>query len=115
VVLDHSRIDSIKSMSPGSAHCRSSNTMTIGPTAAMRSKNVRQAEKSSSRSPAGASASPRRWASRGSTQRRSSASGTNSATADDSFEREEVAASDSLMRALIRTISPSAQNVTPSP
>ena len=66
---DHSRIDSTKSIEP-----------RIGPlqvledhdrraaNAATRSKNVRQAEKSSSRSPGGASASPSRWARRGSIQ-----------------------------------------------
>ena len=50
-VRDHSTIDSMKSINPGSAHCRSSNTSTVGPRSAIRSKKVRQAEKSSSRSP----------------------------------------------------------------
>ena len=94
---DHSRIDSTKSTRPGSAHCRSSKTMTVGPSAAIRSKNVRQAEKSSSRSPDGASASPSRCARRGSIQRRSSGSVTNSATEAASLDRDEAASSDSLM------------------
>ena len=112
---DHSRIDSTKSMSPGSAHCRSSKTMTVGPRNEIPSKNARQAEKSSSRSPAGDSTSPRRWASRGSIHLRSSGSETNSATEAASLALDEAASSDSLMAARILTISPSAQNVMPSP
>ncbi len=89
--------------------------MTVGPSAATRSKKVLQAEKSSSRSPGGASASPSRCARRGSIQRHSSGSVTSSATEADSLERDAAALSDSLMAARMRTISPSAQNVMPSP
>ncbi len=70
--LDHSSIDSMKSSIPPSAHWRSSKTITVVPCSAMRSKNVRHAAKSSSRSPLGAASSPSRCASLGSIQRRSS-------------------------------------------
>ncbi len=114
-VRDHSTIDSMKSINPGSAHCRSSNTSTVGPRSAIRSKKVRQAEKSSSRSPPGASASPSREASASSTQRRSSGSETNSPTEAANLARAWEGSSPSVILARMRTISPSAQKVIPSP
>ena len=85
---DHSSIDSMNSSRPASAHCRSSNTIATVPPSLMRSKKVRQAANSSSRPPAGRSSSPSRNASRGSSQWRSSSSGTCSATDAASFDRD---------------------------
>ena len=115
VFRDHSSIDSMKSSRPASAHCRSSNTIATVPPSLIRSKKVRQAANSSSRPPAGRSSSPSRNASRGSSQWRSSSSGTCSATDAASFDRDTPGASVSAIPARIRTISPSAQNVMPSP
>ena len=105
----------MKSSIPPSAHWRSSKTITVVPRSAMRSKNVRQAAKSSSRSPLGAASSPSRCASLGSIQRRSSGSVTHRATDAVSFRAAAPGSSVSAMPARIRTISPSAQNATPSP
>ena len=113
--FDHSSIDSMKSSNPGSAHWRSSKTITMVPCSAIRSKKARHAANSSSRSPWGAGSSPSRCASRGSIHRRSSGSETNSATDAESLRRDVAGSSVSAIPARIRTISPRAQNVTPSP
>ena len=70
----------MKSSRPPSAHWRSSKRRTVVPRSAMRSKKMRQAAKSTSRPPGGGGSRPSRVSSAGSTQRRSSASGTYSAT-----------------------------------
>ena len=106
---------SMKSSSPSSAQWMSSNTRPTVPSAASRSKNVRQAANSSSRPPDGASASPSRTSSRGSIQRRSASSGTCSSTIRATAARVVGSSSPSVRPARRRTISPSAQNVTPSP
>ena len=77
---DHSRTWSMKSSRPVSAHWRSSNSRTVVPRSAIRSKNSRHAPKSAPRPPAGAGSSPSNASSAGSTKRRSSSSGTYSAT-----------------------------------
>ena len=112
---DHSSSDSMKSSKPASAHCRSSKTIATVPASLIRSKNVRQAANSSSPPPVGRSSRPSRNASRGSSHRRSSSSGTCWATDTASLERETPGASVSAIPARIRTISPSAQKVMPSP
>ncbi len=53
----------MNSTSEASAHCRSSNSSTTGPSAASRSKRTRQAPKSSSLPQAPPSSRPSRWAS----------------------------------------------------
>ena len=58
----------MKSSRLGSAHCRSSNRRTVGARSETRSKNLRQAAKSSSRSYAAAVSRPSRTAMRGSSQ-----------------------------------------------
>ena len=83
----HSSRWSMKSSSPASAHCRSSNRSVTIPVEASRSKNVRHARNSSSRPPAGASPTPSRASSAGSIQRRSSSSGTCVATISATFVR----------------------------
>ena len=88
--------------------------MTTGATAASRSKNVRQAPKSCS-VPAALVSTPRSARRAGSTQRRSSASGTLAATVSASLRRVVVSSSASRRPARARTISPRAQNVIPSP
>ena len=70
----------MKSSRPVSAHCRSSNTRTVVPRAAMRSKKRRQAANSRSRPPAGASPMPSRVSSACSIHRARSSSVTYSAT-----------------------------------
>ncbi len=76
-VRDHSSSDSTKSRSPSSAHCRSSKTITTVPRVAdpleERCATRRTAPR---RPPAGRSSRPSRNARRGSSQRRSSSSGT---------------------------------------
>ena len=56
--FDHSSIDSMKSSNPGSAHWRSSKTITTVPCSAIRSKKARHAANSSSRSPCGSGVEP---------------------------------------------------------
>ena len=70
----------MKSSRPLSAHWRSSNRRTVVARSAIRSKKIRHAANRTSRPPAGAGSSPSRVSRAGSTQRRSSSSGTNSAT-----------------------------------
>ena len=77
---DQSSRWSMKSRRPSSAHCSSSNTSTVGPRSATRSKNVRHALKSCSRCAQSAFSMPSRAPSAGSTRRRSSGSGTKSAS-----------------------------------
>ena len=113
--FDHSSRCSMKSSSPVSAHCRSSNTSTIVPCSAMRSKKIRQAAKSASRPPGGAGSTPSRASSAGSTQPRSSASGTYWATVAAMRARVVASSSVSARSARRRIISPSAQKVMPSP
>ena len=67
---DQSRRLSRKSSRPGSAHWRSSITMTTGSRSASRSKSIRQPAKRSSRARS-PSAAPSSWASRGSMKARS--------------------------------------------
>ena len=104
----------MKSSRPGSAWWRSSKTMTTGAPAASRSKNVRQAPKSCS-GPAALVPIPRSARRAGSIQRRSSASGTCAATVSAILRRVVASSSVSRRPARARTISPSAQNVIPSP
>ncbi len=105
----------MKSRRPSSDHWRSSKTRATVPVAAIRSKNVRHAAKSSSRPPGGVSSTPSRTSSRGSIQRRSSGSGTCRARTSATFVRVVWSSSPSASPARRRTISPSAQKVTPSP
>ena len=105
----------MKSSRPGSAQWRSSKTSTVGPRSAIRSKSVRQAAVSSSVLPVAAPSRPSRAARRGSTRARSSASARYSAVIAASFDRATSGGSDSAIRARPRTISPSAQNASPSP
>ena len=88
--------------------------MTTGAVAAIRSKNVRQAAKSSSEAaePTSMPSSARRA---GSIQRRSSASGTCSAIVSPIFALVVASSSVSSSPARRRIISPSAQKVIPSP
>ncbi|GBE24764.1 hypothetical protein BMS3Bbin02_01039 [bacterium BMS3Bbin02] len=106
---------STKSSNPASAQCKSSNTMSTVPRWAILWKKVRRAENNSERSPAGIEAIPIKAASLDSIQVRSSSSGTNSATTVRNFMRLFIGSSPSEMPARRRTISPRAQNVTPSP
>ncbi len=104
----------MKSSVPGSAQWRSSNTITTGLVAASRSNRVRQAPNSSS-DRLGAPPTPSSASNAGSSQRRSSASGTCSTSV--SVTRARVVASPSFSTSphRPRTISPSAQNVSPPP
>ena len=70
------RIDSMKSISPMSAHWRSSNTSTTTPSSAIRSKSRRHAANIVSRSSALASSWPSRARRAGVIDRRSDSSGT---------------------------------------
>ena len=105
----------MKSSSAGSAHWRSSKTRSTGAQSATRSKNRRQAAKSSSRSNATCEPGSSRVASRGSIQRRSVSSGTNSTRVRSSCRRATSLSVPSLIRARRRTISASGANVMPSP
>jgi hypothetical protein len=105
----------MKSSVPGSAQWRSSNTSTTVPLAAIRSKNVRHAENSSSRAIGVAASSPRSTSSAVSIHRRSDSSGTHRSIAWATFTRVVGSSSVSASPARLRTISPSAQNVMPSP
>ena len=89
----------MKSMSPASAHWRSSKTSTVGAAEAIRSKNVRQAVKRASRPPAGDSPTPSSASSAGSIQRRSASSGTYSASVAAMWVRVAASSSDSTRRA----------------
>ena len=111
----HSRTCSMKSSSPSSAHWRSSNTRATVPFSAIRSKNVRQPAKSRSRPPGGASATPRRASRQGSMKSRSAGSGTCVARAAATPARVVASSSPSTRPARLRTISPSAQKLIPSP
>ena len=114
--VDHSSIDSMKSSRPGSAHWRSSNTMTTVTASVMRSKNARHAAKSSSRSPAEASSRPSR---KGEAGLEPPALVLVGDVARRPWRRasslDSARPSVSAMPARIRTISPSAQNAMPSP
>ena len=110
-----SRRCSMKSSSPSSDHCRSSNTSATVPWAATRSKKVRQAANNSSRPPLGTSSTPSRARIRASIQRRSSASGTCWVSIAEMAALVVGSSSLSASPARRRIISPSAQNVTPSP
>ena len=70
----------MKSSRPVSAHWRSSNSSTVVPRSAIRSKKMRQAANSTSRPPAGAGSRPEQGEQRRLHPARSSASGTYSAT-----------------------------------
>ena len=105
----------MKSSVPGSAQWRSSNTITTVPWAAIRSKNVRQAENSSSRAIGVAVSRPSSTSSAASTHCRSASSGTQRSIASATFARVVGSSSVSARPARPRTISPSAQNVIPSP
>ncbi len=78
--FDQSSRWSMKSSRPVSAHWRSSNTSTVVPSSAMRSKKSRQAGNSASRPPAGASSTPSRLSSAGPMRSRSLASSTYSSS-----------------------------------
>ena len=105
----------MKSMSPLSAQCRSSKTSTVGAAAAIRSKKVRQAVNRASRPPGGGSPIASRASSAGSIHRRSPSTGTKVSSTAAMRARVVASSSDSTRRARWRTISPSAQKVTPSP
>jgi hypothetical protein len=114
LVRDHSSRCSMKSNVPESAQCRSSNTSATSPVAAMRSKKVRHAPNSCS-GLADSAPMPRSASRAGSIQRRSVSSGTCSIT-DAAIRARVVASSSSAASpARRRIISPSAQNVMPSP
>ena len=85
------------------------------PVDASRSKNVRHARNSSSRPPAGASPTPSSASIDGSIQARSPSSGTWVASISATLVRVVSVSSVSRRPARDRIISPSAQNVTPSP
>ena len=106
---DHSSRYSRKSSKPSSAHCMSSKTMTVVRCSASRSNRMRHAEKRFSWSPGAPTSSPSRWASLGSTQLRSSGSGTCSSIVARSFASADRGSSSSTMSQRIRTISASAQ------
>ncbi len=105
----------MKSRSEASAHCMSSKTSTAGYVSDSRSKKSRHAAKSSLRSRASWSPSAMSCASRGSTNRRSSSSRMCSSSVARSFASAGSAPSSSPIRQRIRTMSASAQYVTPSP
>ena len=105
----------MNSMSPASAHWRSSNTRMVVPLSEIRSKKVRHAVKSSSRPPGAASPTPSSDRSAGSICRRSASSSTNSASVAAIRSRVATSSSSSRSPARRRTISPRAQKVTPSP
>ena len=94
---DQSSRYSRKSSRPASAHCTSSKTSTVGDSSASRSKRIRQAEKRFSWSPATPSSSPSRWARRGSTHARSSASRMYSDSESRSLSRAVAGSSSSAM------------------
>ncbi len=105
----------MKSSRPESAHWRSSKTSTVVPLAAILSKKRRHAGKSVSRPPAGAGSTPSRVRSAGSIRSRSAASGTCWSSVAAIFSRVVASSSSSARPARRRIISPSAQNVIPSP
>ena len=104
-----------KSSRPSSDHWRSSTTKATVPVSASRSKKVRQAANSSVRPPAGDSPIPSRTSILGSIQARSVSSGMCCATIAVIAARVASSSSPSVRLARRRIISPSAQNVTPSP
>ncbi len=104
----------MKSSVPESAQCRSSNTSATSPVSAMRSKKVRQAANSCSEL-AVSVPMPSSASSAGSIQRRSPSSGTCSMTVSAIRARVVASSSSAARPARRRTISPSAQNVIPSP
>ena len=104
----------MKSRVPLSAQCRSSNTITTGLDAAIRSKNVRHAENSCS-DPLAPPSEPSSASSAGSIQRRSASSGTNRATVPATLARVVASSSVSSSPQRERTISPSAHSGMPSP
>ena len=111
-----SRRCSRKSNRASSAQCRSSTTSTHGRRAAISSRNRRHAVNDSSRLAVTPSLSaPTSGASRASNHVASSTSGNISATVAASLPRAAAASSDSRIPASAFTISPSAQNVMPSP
>ena len=112
---DHSAMWSMKSRRPWSAQWMSSKTSTVVPCALTRSKNVRHAANSSSRSSVRTSSRPSRPSSFGSIQRRSASSGTYASSAAAILARVVTGSSLSASPARLRTISPRAQKVMPSP
>ena len=108
----HSTRSSMKSSVPGSAQCRSSKTRATVPSAAIRSKNVRHAENSSSRAIWVAVSTPSRTRSADSIQRRSDRRHPSFDGLGDLHARRR-SSSVSASPARVRTISPSAQNVMP--
>ena len=113
---DHSSRYSTNSTSAESAHWMSSKSRTTGPCSAIRSKNIRQPEKRSSRS--GAVAVGRGRAAAGAAARRTRAPPGRRRTARrprSSLASAVSAGSSSVIRARIRTISASAQKAIASP
>ena len=100
-----------KSRSGASAQCRSSTTTTAGPSAAIDSTKRRQAGNDSSRDADWPESIPSSGSSRALSQSRSSTSGSTRSSFADAASGE----SDSKIPACDFTISPSAQNVIPSP
>ena len=109
----HSSICSTKSMRPGSAKWKSSNTITTGALAASRSKNVRQAPNSCSEPTS--TSRPRSESKAGPIQARSVASGTCASSMVVTAARVVASSASSWRRARLRTISPRAQKLMPSP
>ena len=99
----------MKSSSPGSAHCRSSNTITTGAVSANRSKKRRQAENRSSLSGAVRSASPIRCARRGSRNSRSLPAG------DPCLERFSELRSRNLRRLILQDARPGPHHLAQRP
>ena len=111
----HSTTWSMKSSVPWSAQWRSSNTSTTVPLAAIRSKNVRHAANSSSRESAAAPSTPSRTSSADSIQRRSASSVTHGRRSRRASPGSSPRRRSRRGPRALRTISPSAQNVIPSP
>ena len=103
----------MKSSNPESAKCMSSNTRVTVPDSAIRSKNVRHAP--NSWSGASAESTPSNVSRAGSTQLRSVSSLIHWLTVATTLARVVASSSLSISPQRLRTISPNAQKVMPSP